>query len=494
VAVALNHWSLAIETHNTNFPETIHDCTDISACDPRRYPSTDILITSPECTNHSVAKGKKAVTAQLDLFNNGILDPACERSRATMWDVPRFAEYHKYNIIIVENVVDARKWVQFPAWLMAMDLLGYNHKAVYANSMHFQPTPQSRDRMYVVFWKKGNTVPDLELKPKAYCQCCNSIVESVQAWKNPQKKFGKYKQQYVYVCPTCVSRVEPFYHAAFNIIDWSNIGTRIGDRSKPLSENTQRRIKYGLDKYGKEPLLFHTAYGKEARGIVKDMNSPAFTQTTFNSMAMAVPMVIKGEHTQVDGMVKPVTDSINTHCTRQTMSLCVPFIINNQQKTGISFRVKSAKDVVPTQSTASSFSLAVPPPFMVENKGTSNAREITSPAATLTTVPHLGIITNEAWKSFIHYHYGQTTLSDITDALGTATTKDRHSLVSYQEPKYEDCFYRMLMPSEIQAAMAFDADYVVLGSGKDKVKQLGNAVTPPAMEWLVQRCVESLEN
>jgi DNA (cytosine-5)-methyltransferase 1 len=58
VKLALNHWRLAIETHNHNFPDTLHDCTDISACDPRRYPSTDILITSPECTNHSIAKGK----------------------------------------------------------------------------------------------------------------------------------------------------------------------------------------------------------------------------------------------------------------------------------------------------------------------------------------------------------------------------------------------------------------------------------------------------
>lgn len=40
VKLALNHWALAIETHNTNFPDTIHDCTDISAADPRRYPST----------------------------------------------------------------------------------------------------------------------------------------------------------------------------------------------------------------------------------------------------------------------------------------------------------------------------------------------------------------------------------------------------------------------------------------------------------------------
>lgn len=49
LVMALNHWDKAIETHNSNFPHAAHDCTDISACDPRRYPSTNILITSPEC-------------------------------------------------------------------------------------------------------------------------------------------------------------------------------------------------------------------------------------------------------------------------------------------------------------------------------------------------------------------------------------------------------------------------------------------------------------
>lgn len=37
VSLALNHWKLAIDTHQTNFPDTLHDCTDISACDHRRY-------------------------------------------------------------------------------------------------------------------------------------------------------------------------------------------------------------------------------------------------------------------------------------------------------------------------------------------------------------------------------------------------------------------------------------------------------------------------
>lgn len=44
--LALNHWKLAIETHNTNHPETDHDCTDIQACDPRKYVSTDFIYTS----------------------------------------------------------------------------------------------------------------------------------------------------------------------------------------------------------------------------------------------------------------------------------------------------------------------------------------------------------------------------------------------------------------------------------------------------------------
>lgn len=220
--LALNHWARAIETHNANFPHAAHDCTDISACNPRRYASTDILITSPECTNHSVAKGRsKAQQLQPDLFGHNQIDPAEERSRATMWDVPRFAEFHNYNMIVVENVVDARQWVMWDAWLHAMALLGYDHKCVYFNSMHAFPTPQSRDRMYVVFWKKKNKAPDLNFRPLAYCSSCGKDVASVQVWKNMQRKFGRYRTQYIYMCADCQLAVEPYYYCAANAIDWS---------------------------------------------------------------------------------------------------------------------------------------------------------------------------------------------------------------------------------------------------------------------------------
>jgi DNA (cytosine-5)-methyltransferase 1 len=75
---------------------------------------------------------------------------------------------------------------------------------------------------------------------------------------------------------------------------------------------------------------------------------------------------------------------------------------------------------------------------------------------------------------------------------GAVATKERLMLTNFVQPNIEDCFYRMLKAGEIKLAMAFDKDYIVLGSTKNQVKQCGNAVTPPVMEWLTDQCVQSL--
>lgn len=507
VKMALNHWKLAIETHNTNFPDTDHDCTDVSACDPRRYPSTDVLITSPECTNHSLAKGVKAVKKQMDMFSSGKIDPSAERSRATMWDVARFAEYHQYNAIIVENVVDARKWVMFDSWLHAMHALGYNHKCVYINSMHCHPTPQSRDRMYVVFWKKGNKSPNLEFMPVAYCPKCGKDVHAVQTWKNPLKKFGKYKQQYIYCCPTDGMIVEPYYYAAFNCIDWSDIGTRIGDRPKPLSSKTITRIQYGLDKFGNQPMQVINY----SPGYTKPLADATGTLTCNDHHGLLLPFLINDQHsTGVNFRVKGVSENLPTiPTTHQIKMVTQPFIVKlehsqrNNNAAGVSKSlstqtirqssmlvnsyVKSGIGPLSTQTTCQGMAL------IVENKGQSLSKKVTDPLGSCTTVPHHGLLTSDSWNSFLASFYGNgNNVSHISDAAGTFSTKDRHMLVQYEATKIEDCYYRMLKPFEIKLGMAFDKDYIILGSGKDQVKQCGNAVTPPAMEWLINRVKESL--
>ena len=483
--LAMNHWQMAIDTHNTNFPNAEHHCSDISASDPRWYPSTTILIASPECTNHSIAKGKKAVQSQMRLFEKGILDPAADRSRATMWDVPRFAEFHRYEMIIIENVVDARRWVQFPAWIQAMDLLGYNYKIKYLNSMHFFPTPQSRDRMYVVFWKKGNKAPDLDHRPLAHCSLCGDV-QATQVWKNREKPFGKYKTQYIFRCPTCHEQVEPYYYAAFNCIDWTDPGIRIGDRKKPLVTNTMRRIQYGLDKYGADPfqiLNYSPGYTKaitEATGAV----------TTTDHHAIAMPFIFKGEHTTKQGYARSAAEPLYTQTNRQSMGLVVPWIIE-MNRTG---KAKPATHPTGTFTAGGINHAMMITPLIVNNKGASMSRPGTDPTHSVTTKPHLGIITDEAFNSFIASHYKSPTTNHISDAIGTCTTKERHALVSFKTPEIEDCFYRMLRAREIQKAMAFDDNYTVLGNEKDQVRQLGNAVTPPVMKWLTTQCLLALND
>lgn len=492
VKLAMNHWKLAIETHNTNFPDTLHDCTDISAVDPRRYFSTDILITSPECTNHTLAKGVKRAKAQIDLFNSGKLDPAAERSRATMWDVPRFAEYHDYNIIIVENVVDAREWIMYDAWLQAMHALGYRHKAVYLNSMFCHPTPQSRDRMYIVFWKKGNHEPMLDFRPAARCQRCEKDIQAIQRWKNPAKQFGKYRKQYIYVCPACGTEVMPYFYAAFNCIDWSDIGTRISDRKRPLNENTIRRIEYGLKKYGTQSLIIHSKYSSEARGTQRSVMDSTFTQTSVMSQAIVHPFILNEQQTTGIGCrVRGIEENLPTVTGNWQFKLITPFILKQEYTRQLNM-MRGVIDPFQTQTTHHSMALITP--FIVEMNRTGNGRSVNEPISTiLSGGNHHGLITDDAWRSFISYFYGKSQASGIDEVIGTASTKDRFAIVSHREPRVEDCYFRMLRPDEIKLAMAFDNDYVILGNQKDQVKQCGNAVTPPVMEWLVEKGIESLQ-
>jgi DNA (cytosine-5)-methyltransferase 1 len=130
----------------------------------------------------------------------------------------------------------------------------------------------------------------------------------------------------------------------------------------------------------------------------------------------------------------------------------------------------------------------------VEARGQSNTRAIEQAISTMTSNINHGILSTESVNAFLSYYYGTNQSSGMYDAVGTIPTKDRVALVvnSPDNVNINDCTYRMLQAKEVQAAMAFENDYIICGTGKDKVKQLGNAVTPPAMELLVDRCIQSL--
>ncbi len=426
VRLAINHWQRALTTHNTNHPDALHVLTDITRADPWRYPSTKILIASPECTNHSLSKGKRRKGAGWQPlgpdFGDIGYDPAEERSRCTMWDPLRWAECHGYEMVILENVVDARYWVMWDAWLHAWQSLGYDHEMVYLNSMFAHPTPQSRDRMYFVAWKRGNRKPDLAIHPTAHCEKCVRDVEAVQCWKDPMKRAGKYRQQYVYLCPVCGSSVAPYYYAAASAIDWSLSIQRISERKSPLKPKTMVRITYGLEKFARSPLVFSLSHN--------------------------------GDHAN---RIYPV-----------------------------------ASRALPTQTARDDLALVTPPPFLIDHVAEYRPRSLNQPMSTIVGGGnHQSLVIPPAWL-MSYYHNGA--FASIEEPVPTVTTLDRCALVTQQSeaPQAEECGFRMLEPHEIQAAMAFPREYVVTGTRREKVKQLGNAVTPPVMQLLVSRCIQSL--
>ncbi|MBT2383105.1 DNA cytosine methyltransferase [Streptomyces sp. ISL-11] len=438
VRMAANHARHAVDTHQANHPEADHDCADLSQVEPSRYPTTDILWASPECTNHSIAKGRRrGHGAHGDgLFAESGADEAAIRSRATMHDVPRFAEVHRYRAIIVENVVDAYWWgpesargAAFQAWLSTLHAWGYEHRIVWMNSMHATaygpPAPQSRDRMYVVLWRKGESAPDFDkwTRPTAICPD-HGQVRAVQAFKRTDRRWGRYgaHAQYVWRCPRVECRntvVEPVVRAAAEAIDWDLPATVIRERSRPLAADTMRRIRAGFQAFA-EPLT--------------------------------VP--VEGR----DGKkAAPATAPLRTVTTRNETGLALP-------------------------------------PYMVEMRGGgSSHRAVTRPLATVcASGNHHGVVTA---PDMILPYYGTTASAQPAGRpLPMVTTRERHgALYGGTVSSVEECRFRMLEPHEYAAAMAFPDDYRLLANDKrTRVLMLGNAVTPPAARDLIAMVTEAI--
>lgn len=525
VRVASNHWQAAVDVHNANHEQADHICADISQINPHLFPSTDLLWASPECTNHSQAKGKKRITE----LEPGLPDEAAERSRATMWDVVRFTEVHQYQAIVVENVVDVRHWLPFLSWLGAMNSLGYEHHLIYLNSMHAQaygaPAPQSRDRVYVVFWRSGNARPDFEnmQRPRAYCQRCDEIVDAVQSWKNPDKTSGRYRQQYLYRCPksTCRAIVEPGWLPAASAIDWSLLGKRIGDREKDLAPKTRARVAAGIARYW-GPLQIeaagntydatnprHPSYGlPNAYYRVRPVDQVMTTLHTSDSKGLVVP--VEGREGK---SAQSTDDALRTLTTRAETGLVVP--------AGGSWSEEARPTSDPHRTLQTRDAYAVVTPFIAELRGGgSKARSVDDPMSTVTASGnHHGLVTP---------YYGTAAGCKSTDdPIGTLTATDRYALIMRNngggaemstpasevmrtlttaghqslltpgdlkaaEAKVDDCLFRMLEPSEVAAGMAFPTDYIWIGTRRVRVRMAGNAVTPPAARDILACVAESI--
>lgn len=474
LVMAANHWTTAIDVHQSHFPDARHDTADISQVDPRRYPATNILLASPECTNHSQSRGVSRKAQDLSLFDAP--DPHAERSRATMWDVPRFAEQIRYDAIVVENVVEATKWIGWRGWVQTMTDLGYEMRTLSHNSMH-HGVPQSRDRLYVVMWRKGAPAPDLELELGAWCERCQARRIVRQQWK-PERYVGRYRTQYRYGCIECGTACEPDTMPAASIIDWSLDCPRIGDRARPLAERTRARILAGLQRHGWAPITtsgsgngFERTPGNRARPV----SAPVATQTTTGGSALAVPpgFLFQTAH---GGRVTELEQPHPTVCASDDRQALVVPMRNH----GTSYDPER-------QSLGTVTAGGMHHGLLMRNNsgGAEMVTDVDEPMRSVTTKGH---------QSLLMPYYGQSVPHQVDRPIGTVTTRDRYALIDADQV-VDDCGFRMLEPHEVAAAMAFPEGYIPdTLTKRDRIKLAGNAVTPPVSTWILGRVAQALES
>lgn len=535
LASAYNHWDKAIAVHSANHNAADHVQGDLSGFDMRRLPKkARVLWASPECTWHSPAGGRKRPPRadDLDLFDDYVANDGGERSRSTMWDPLRAAEARAFDVVMIENVPEVASWALFPVWLKAWEALGYSWQIVNVSAAHVYsegnaPAGQWRDRIYIIFARKGVTVPPLEPRPLAWCAQCSAVVESQQSWKKSLPiQVGKYGRQYVYVCGAnrhARSVVEPYVLPAASVIDWSDLGTRIGDRDRPLAAKTMRRVEIGARMFARPAVVAHTGQTWDAadprhRDYGNDYGyfrawdpteSPLMTRQAGGSGdALSVPPYLTEYYG--NGGATPIDAPVGTMTTHDRHALVVPPYAVAVNHDGGARAQQLGDGPLPTRSTKIGDGLVFPP-HMVEMYGTSTARGIEDALSTVTAGGnHHGLaIPPGAFLSRQYGSHGRDAAYLNTSAMeptGPMTkTGGNHALVipSRKRPDQmfdgdlpfdlDDVRFRMLGPTEHLRAQRFWEDYDTSAANKSETTQgAGNAVPVNVAHWVGQHVKEAL--
>lgn len=465
--LAVNHWDIAIETHSANHPESEHLCESLDGVDPRKLVKgkVDLLIASPECTHHSIARGGK---------------PMSDQSRASAWHVTRWAEALLPTSILVENVREFQDWgpigsngrplkrrkgQTFMAWIETLRSLGYAVEWRILNAANYGDAT-TRERLFVQA-RRGRRK-----------------ISWPAATHTPTGSEGLFQTN---------KRWRP----ARDIIDWSMPGQSIFTRKKPLAPATLERIAAGLKKFGgakAEPFLVMLRQHMTARSV----NAPLPTLTAGgNHVALCEPFVL-GQ--QSCAAPRSVESPIPTVATQGAISLIEAFIVP-QFSQGATRSVERPIGALTTTSRG----VGLCEPFMVQLRAGQDAKSLGVPVSKITTMgahhaiaepvviplnhgskdrrshciekPMPTITTIDAWGMFqpclIQYN-GTADARPVDEPVPTVTAKDRFGLL---EPGYQlDIRFRMLQPHELAAAMGFPADYKFSGTREQRVKQIGNAV------------------
>ena len=320
--VAVNHWPVAIQTHSSNHPYAEHICSSLDGVDPRKAVPAghlDLLIASPECTHHSVARGGR---------------PKNDQSRASGWHILRWAELLKVDSILIENVPEYKSWgpigsdgnplksrrgETYTAFINALVSLGYRVEDRILNACdHGDAT--SRERLFIQA-RRGR-------RPIIWPDPTHSET-------GEDELLGQMKK----------------WRSAKEIIDWTIPAQDIFERKRPLAPKTMKRIIAGLKKFGGAPFIA-MLYGTVEPFIVEvnhgngsgkneethrchSIDEPLPTVTTQNGYGLVEPFIASyyGSGDNVRSVQKPLP----TITTKERFALIMPQ--KTKAKLSIRFRM-----------------------------------------------------------------------------------------------------------------------------------------------------------
>jgi DNA (cytosine-5)-methyltransferase 1 len=231
--LGVDSWDRATETYKANFPEAHVICDRIENIKPlslaKKY-RPDVLLTSPECTSHSIARGAK---------------PAREESRETAIGIIPWLEAMTPRWLIVENVNRMKRWNRHDELIGSIEEYGYTVSDLYLNAADFGAS-QARKRMFLVCDREGTEVTKKDLLSKFGRNelPASSVVDT----------SGKYKSR-------------PLYHPR---------------RAKATLDRAERAI----EALGKGEDFIIVYYGSDYAGGWQRLDAPLRTITTIDRFGL----------------------------------------------------------------------------------------------------------------------------------------------------------------------------------------------------------------
>lgn len=160
---------VATATYAANFPDAYVLTSRLEDVNVHSFHEhvghVDMLLASPECRNHTCAKGSI---------------PIDESSRNTAFQVVKFARTLNSRWLVIENVNGMRKWERYDELKSRLQALGYFLKEKTLDASDYG-VPQKRRRLFLVGDRNGP--PDLKIcKRRGRRKSIRSILDSTGTW------------------------------------------------------------------------------------------------------------------------------------------------------------------------------------------------------------------------------------------------------------------------------------------------------------------------